>query len=98
MVTEVALVAVCVAKPFGKILAADRDGLVEARDLSTGRLIWEAETEVHFSAGPGLGAGTVILGSRDAEVVALNSENGEVLWKTEVSSEVLLFRLLLKVL
>ncbi|HSN24291.1 MAG TPA: outer membrane protein assembly factor BamB [Methylomicrobium sp.] len=74
---------------FGKILAADRDGLVEARDLSTGRLIWEAETEVHFSAGPGLGAGTVILGSRDAEVVALNSENGEVLWKSQVSSEVL---------
>jgi outer membrane protein assembly factor BamB len=74
---------------FGKILAADREGLVEARDLSTGRLIWEAETEVYFSAGPGLGAGTVILGSRDAEVVALNSENGELLWKSQVSSEVL---------
>jgi outer membrane protein assembly factor BamB len=74
---------------FGKIMAADRDGLVEARDLSTGRLIWEAETEVHFSSGPGLGAGTVILGSSDAEVVALNSESGELLWNSEVSSEVL---------
>ncbi|MDD2661288.1 MAG: outer membrane protein assembly factor BamB [Methylococcales bacterium] len=74
---------------FGKILAADRDGLVQARDLDTGRLIWEAETEVPFSAGPGLGAGTVILGSSDADVVALNSENGEVLWKSQVSSEVL---------
>ena len=74
---------------LGKIFAADRDGLVEARDSSTGRLIWEAETEVHFSAGPGLGVGTVILGSSDAEVVALNSENGEVLWKSPVSSEVL---------
>ena len=73
----------------GKILAADRDGLVQARDLSTGRLIWEAETDVHFSAGPGLGAGTVILGSSDAEVVALNSENGEQIWKSWVSSEVL---------
>ena len=74
---------------LGKIFAADREGLVEARDLSTGRLIWEAETEVHFSAGPGLGAGTVILGSSDAEVLALNSENGEVLWNSQVSSEVL---------
>ena len=74
---------------FGKILAADRDGLVEARDLRTGDLIWEAETDVHFSAGPGLGVGTVILGSSDAEVVALNGENGEVLWKSAVSSEVL---------
>ena len=74
---------------LGKILAADREGLVQARDPGTGRLIWEAETDVHFSAGPGLGAGTVILGSSDAEVVALNSENGEVLWKSHVSSEVL---------
>jgi outer membrane protein assembly factor BamB len=74
---------------FGKILAADRDGLVQARDLSTGRLIWEAETDVNFSAGPGLGSGTVILGSSNADVVALSSENGEVLWKSRVSSEVL---------
>jgi outer membrane protein assembly factor BamB len=73
----------------GNIVAADRDGLVQARDLSTGRLIWEAETDVHFSAGPGLGVGTVILGSSDAEVVALNSQNGELLWKSHVSSEVL---------
>jgi len=74
---------------FGKILAADREGLVEARDLNTGRLIWEADTEVNLSAGPGLGVGTVILGSSDGEVVALNSENGELLWKSPVSSEVL---------
>ena len=74
---------------LGKIIAADREGLVEARDLNTGRLIWEAETEVPFSAGPGLGVGTVILGSSDAEVVALNSEDGEVLWNVKVSSEVL---------
>ena len=74
---------------FGKILAADREGLVEARDLNTGRLIWEADTEVNLSAGPGLGVGTVILGSSDGEAVALNSENGELLWKSPVSSEVL---------
>ena len=73
----------------GKILAADLDGLVQARELNTGDLVWEAETDIHFSAGPGLGAGTVILGSSDGEVVAMNSENGEVLWKSEVPSEVL---------
>lgn len=73
----------------GKIIAADRDGLVQARDVNTGKLIWEADTDVHFSAGPGLGVGTVILGSSDAEIVALNLENGDVLWKSVVSSEVL---------
>jgi len=73
----------------GKIVAAGRDGLVQARDLRTGDLIWEVETDLHFSGGPGVGRGTVILGSSDAEVVALNSENGETLWKSKVSSEVL---------
>ncbi len=73
----------------GKVLAADREGLVQARDARTGDLLWEVESEVPFSGGPGLGAGTVILGTSDAEVLALNIENGEQLWKTKVSSEVL---------
>ena len=74
---------------FGKLLVADREGLVQARDLVTGRVIWEVETDVHFSAGPGIGVNTVILGSSDADVVALNSENGAQLWRSKVSSEVL---------
>ncbi len=73
----------------GKVIAADRNGLVEARDASTGELRWETDAEVNFSGGPGLGNGTVILGSNNAEVVALNSEDGHLLWKTTVSSEVL---------
>jgi outer membrane protein assembly factor BamB len=72
-----------------KIVAADREGLVQARDLKTGKLIWEAETEIHFSGGPGLGNETVIMGSSDADVAALNMENGELLWKSTISSEVL---------
>ncbi len=77
------------ASGFGKLLIADREGLVEARDLDTGRVIWEVKTELNLSAGPGLGAGTVILGSSDADVVALNADTGVQLWKTKVSSEVL---------
>jgi outer membrane protein assembly factor BamB len=79
----------------GRIFAADRDGLVQARDLSTGKLLWEveiedeAETAVNFSSGPGLGVTALILGTNNAEVVALSIENGAVLWKTSVSSEVL---------
>jgi outer membrane protein assembly factor BamB len=77
------------AAGFGKILAADRDGLVQCRDLNSGDLIWEAETGIHFSGGPGLSATTVVLGSSDAEVAALNLESGAVIWKSTVSSEVL---------
>jgi outer membrane protein assembly factor BamB len=73
----------------GKIIAADREGIVEARDAKTGALLWEVSTEIPFSAGPTLGAGRIILGSSKAKVVALNSENGEQLWENTVSSEVL---------
>jgi outer membrane protein assembly factor BamB len=78
-----------------RIFAADRNGLVQARDLSTGKLDWEVEIEdenqdaVHFSGGPGLGNIAVILGSNNAEIFALSIENGATLWKTSVSSEVL---------
>jgi len=79
----------------GRIFAADRDGLVQARDLSTGKLAWEVDIEdekanaVHFSGGPGLGVTSVILGTNDAEIIALSIENGSTLWKTPVTSEVL---------
>jgi outer membrane protein assembly factor BamB len=79
----------------GRIFVADRDGLVQARDASSGKLLWEvniedeAENEVHFSSGPGLGAVSLILGTNNAEVIALSNENGSVLWKTSVTSEVL---------
>lgn len=73
----------------GKVIAADIEGLVEAHNLSDGDLVWEAETEYHFSGGPGLGDGTVILGTTDAEVVALRLENGDKLWTTSVPGEVL---------
>ncbi|MDP3008730.1 MAG: outer membrane protein assembly factor BamB [Methylococcales bacterium] len=73
----------------GKVIAADREGVVQARDAKTGNLLWEVQTEIPFSAGPGLAAGRIILGSSKAKVVALNSENGEQLWEATVSSEVL---------
>lgn len=73
----------------GKVIAADREGTAQARDLKTGALLWEVDTELPFSGGPSLAAGRVILGTSKAEVVALNSENGELQWKTKVSSEVL---------
>ncbi len=73
----------------GKIIAADREGVVQARDLKTGSLLWEVDTDIPFSAGPSLAAGRIILGSSKAKVVALNSENGEQFWENTVSSEVL---------
>jgi outer membrane protein assembly factor BamB len=72
-----------------KIYAADNEGLVQARQLSDGDLLWETDTELEFAGGPGLGAGILVLGTSNAEVVALNQENGDIIWKAAVSSEVL---------
>jgi len=77
------------AVSYGKVLAADRDGLVHARDLKTGDLIWETETDYSFSAGPGIGSNAVILASSNAEIIALDIETGEQKWVSNVSSEVL---------
>ena len=72
-----------------KIITADREGLVQARHLATGDKVWEVETELKLSGGVGLGGETVILGSSNAEVIALNSDTGEKMWSVKVSSEVL---------
>ncbi len=77
------------AVSYGKVLAADRDGLIEARDLKTGNLLWERKTDYAFSAGPGTGIDSVIMGTSHAEVVSFNMETGEQKWVTEVSSEIL---------
>ena len=73
----------------GKIIAVDREGLVEARDISNGKLLWKNKTELPIAGGPGLGAGTVVVGCSNAEVVALDFETGELLWNVKVSSEAL---------
>lgn len=72
-----------------KIITADREGLVQARHLATGDKVWEFETEIKLSGGVGLGSETVILGSSNADVIALNSDTGEKRWSVRVSSEVL---------
>lgn len=72
-----------------KIFVADHEGLVQARASDSGQLLWEVSTEQPLSAGPGLGANTLILGSSNAKVTALDSSNGQQLWSAAVSSEVL---------
>ncbi|MEN8259493.1 MAG: outer membrane protein assembly factor BamB [Pseudomonadota bacterium] len=73
----------------GKVIAADREGLVRAYDIRDGDELWETETEKAVSSGPGIGYRTVLLGTSNAQVIALNSDDGAVLWTADVSSEIL---------
>ena len=72
-----------------KIVVADRDGVIQARNRTDGELLWEVETEQPISAGPGLGTGTVLVGTSNAQIIALNIQDGSTLWSKSVSSEVL---------
>ena len=69
--------------------AAAHDGRIVALNLQTGERIWQVDTELPLSAGPGVGLGMLVVGSTDGDVVAFDSGNGESLWTIETSSEVL---------
>ncbi len=74
---------------YGKVIVADREGLLEARDLKNGDLVWETDSDYSFSAGPGIGLEHVVLGTSHAQVVGFDLETGEQKWQSKVSSEVL---------
>jgi outer membrane protein assembly factor BamB len=72
-----------------RVYVADRNGSVRAYQLENGKELWRAKTRVAVSAGPGVGDGVVLVGSSEAELVALDADTGEERWRTLVSSEVL---------
>lgn len=77
-----------VATPEG-VYAAESKGRVYAVSAETGRLLWESDTDIKVSGGPGVGDGMVLVGSSQGEIVALAADDGEELWRAQVSSEIL---------
>ena len=73
----------------GKVYAAGHEGDVAAHDPFTGERLWETDTGVPVSGGPGAGAGLVAVGSSAGDVVALSGADGAVVWRAQVTSEVL---------
>ena len=78
------------------IIVADREGVVQARNLLTGDKAWSTDTELSLSGGAGLGNGIVVFGSSNAQIIALNLQTGEIIWKSTVSGEVLATPLVIK--
>ena len=92
-----------------RVYAADAYGLVEARALDDGALLWRSRIGVppgsFFSAfvfwdrdddggsfvtgGVAADDYTVYLGTENGELVALRSDDGEELWRVQLSSEIL---------
>ena len=71
-----------------RVFAANQAGRVEAFGRDDGERLWRVELEAAINAGPGDGGDLLLLGG-NAEVIALNKQDGSLSWRTPVSSEVL---------
>ncbi|MGF1759960.1 outer membrane protein assembly factor BamB [Photobacterium sagamiensis] len=81
------------AEGYGKIFAADRNGIVKALDPETGKVLWQQDLETDVTAklsgGIVLSYGKLFIGTENADVIALDEETGEEIWRTKVEGEVL---------
>ncbi|MBI1886886.1 MAG: outer membrane protein assembly factor BamB [Nitrosomonadales bacterium] len=70
------------------IYGASGDGVLTRVDRATGKQVWRVESGIAASGGVGSGEGLVLIGSDKGEVLAYG-EDGQLRWKSKVSSEVL---------
>jgi outer membrane protein assembly factor BamB len=71
------------------IYAAAANGTVVAVERASGNVVWrERLDDVEISGGVGAGSGMVLVGTREAEVIAMDQISGRELWRAAVTSEV----------
>lgn len=86
----------------GKLYAAGVDGTIEALDAASGKTLWSKRlgkrhgfifhhgaNSVQWAGGPSTDGTTVIIGSLEGVVQALNAATGEDKWSTQLSSEII---------
>ena len=74
------------ASADGAVFVAAANGRITR--LAQGREVWQANANARISAGVGVGAGRLAVGTDKGEVLAY-SLDGKLLWRARVSSEVL---------
>lgn len=78
-----------VATDGKSVYAAGHDGQVVALDAASGKKVWQTNTKLKLTGGPGVGEGIVVAGTGYGDVVALDAATGVQKWKAYISSEVL---------
>lgn len=71
------------------LIVADAEGRVIALSPGDGRTLWEQETGLTLSGGPGGDGELVLVGSVDGQLVALKAGDGAELWRARVDGEIL---------
>jgi len=80
------------------VYVASREGLVQAFDAQTGKLLWSSDCSdlddnklnrsARLSGGIHLGVDTLYIGTENAQVIAIDKDSGELRWLANVSGEV----------
>ena len=78
-----------VALDGDRVFAAGHNGDVVAFDVRTGRKLWQTDTKLDLTGGPGAGAGLVVAGASHGDLVALDANTGARKWKAHINSEIL---------
>jgi len=84
----------------GKLFAADRQGIVQARDPDSGELLWQkdlgegdsaghAGNNARLSGGVTAAYDRLFIGSENATLYCLDQNTGEVLWEVATAGEIL---------
>lgn len=71
------------------IVFSDTKGMVTVFDKNSFDIKWQKKTDVAYPTAIGGNNSTYLFGTRGGEVIALDSINGDQLWRVRVSSEVL---------
>jgi len=71
------------------VYAAGQDGRIVKFDLASGREVWHIDAGQPLSAGVGVGAGLVLVGTTKGELLAYRSSDGSRTWVARLSGEIL---------
>lgn len=72
-----------------RLYAASPKGRLHAFNAASGSQAWRVDTDLRLSSSPGVGEGTLVVGTLDGDVVAFNPDTGSERWRAKVSSEVI---------
>jgi outer membrane protein assembly factor BamB len=73
----------------GKLVVADGLDWLHVYDARSGKLRWELRTGLAVTGGIGVTGEALLVGTRRGQVVAYALQDGHVMWRASVSSEVL---------
>ncbi|CZF81566.1 outer membrane protein assembly factor BamB [Grimontia marina] len=78
---------------YGKVFAADRQGVVKAMDTETGSTLWSVDlgedAAALISGGLTASYSKIYLGTETGALIALDEETGETVWRSNAGGEIL---------